>query len=143
LISIYCDGSSSGRPDKPGGWAFVIMKDGLPIFTNYGGNKSTTNNKMELQAAIEGLKAVITNNWHVGQLVELVSDSEYTLKTANSTNHPQKNIELCTELVRLFDIAQARIRHVYGHTGDIWNERCDSLSKLGKKEATEEGLPQP
>lgn len=136
MISVYADGSSTGRADKPGGWAYVVIKDGLPLIANYGGDKSTTNNKMELQAAIEGLKAVINNNWHKDNIIELVSDSEYTLKIANSTYHPQKNMAQCVELVHLFTICQARIRHVYGHTGDTWNERCDSLSKQGKEEVT-------
>lgn len=136
MISVYSDGSSTGRSDKPGGWAFVIVRDGMPLLANYGGNAHTTNNIQELTGAIEGLKAVIANGWHTGNMIELVSDSEYVLKTANGTNHPQKNLELCEELVKAFDTCQARVRWCRGHSGDLYNERCDSLARQGKMEAT-------
>lgn len=137
MLSIYCDGSSSGRSNKPGGWAFVIVRDGEPILANYGGEKLATNNSMELRAAIEGLKAVKENGWHINNVVELVSDSEYTLKIANGTYQPQKNLELCKELVELYIDICDRVRWVKGHSGDTWNSRCDSLSKQGKREITE------
>ena len=135
MISVYADGSSTGKANREGGWAFVITKDNQPIFANYGGNKHTTNNVMELTAAIEGLRAVLANGWHIGNVVELVSDSQYTLGIATGGYHPQKNIEICQELTALFKKANARARWVRGHAGDQWNERCDSLAKQGKEEA--------
>ena len=57
MLSIYADGSSTGKSDNPGGYGYVILRDGKPIATGHGGDPSTTNNRMELQAAISGLAA--------------------------------------------------------------------------------------
>ena len=72
---MYADGSCLGNPG-PGGWAAVIVKPGGVSSTIYGGNPATTNNRMELTAAIEGLRIIPT-----GTFVVLRSDSQYVVKT--------------------------------------------------------------
>ncbi len=88
---------------------------------------------MELTAAIEGLRALIARKWHLtGELVELVSDSMYTLGIAAGTSSPTKNIDLATLIRQLAIETSISCRWVKGHSSDMWNERCDSLARDAK-----------
>lgn len=133
--SIYADGSSNGRTGAPGGWAYVILRNGEPVKCGYGGWPATTNNQMELQAAIEGLRFFAACQPPRGSL-ELVCDSKYVLGMASGEYHPSpgKNEEQCRELRGLAMSLGCRTRWVRGHAGDEWNERCDALAKMGKDE---------
>lgn len=140
MISIYSDGASSAKGGKPGGWAFVIVRDEAEVLAcGYGGNPNTTNNVMELTGAIEGLKKAI--GLYAAGLIkpeepwELVSDSQYVLGMASGEWHPTKNVELANEIAKLAKSLNVRIRWVPGHSGIVWNERCDSLAGRGKAEA--------
>ena len=135
VLRIYTDGACSGNPG-PGGWAAVLLY-GENIKEISGFVPDTTNNQMELRAAIEGLRAVkrITP-------VELYSDSSYVVKAFNdgwifgwqkngwrtAAKEPVKNKELWQELFAL----QARIRPkfiwVKGHSTNRWNNRADELA---------------
>lgn len=158
MISIYTDGSSHARGGLPGGWAFVIVRDGFPVVANFGGDPSTTNNRMELTGAIKGLETLdalirehaLLDQPPFGQVVELVSDSQYTLGMASGAMSPsmgpdgvRKNGDLVDRIRELADRlltkgsdGKPRTRWVRGHDGDTYNERCDSLAKRGKKENT-------
>lgn len=140
MISIFTDGSSSSKGGKPGGWGFVIVeweRDILrarPIFSGAGHNPDTTNNVMELTAAIRGLKAYE----HLepskrDQLVELVSDSQYCLGLASGKFSPSTNLDLVVELRKAALRVNPRFRWVRGHDNDVWNEVADRLAKYGKK----------
>jgi ribonuclease HI len=137
MISVYADGSSTGRSNEPGGWAYVILKDGFEVLSDYGGSPSATNNTMELSGAIEGLKALI-NSGLAGpeDKVELVCDSRYVLGLASGEYKPKKNVALACEVRRLYIKAKATTRWVRGHEGNTYNERCDVLAKRGKEENT-------
>lgn len=135
MISIYSDGASGAGGGKPGGWAWVIVRDGIPMATNLGGSPSTTNNVMELTGALEGLKAFVflkENDQLPADAVELVSDSQYVLGCASGEWNPTKNLELVQELIELTKLIKPQLRWVRGHTGDTWNERCDSLAQRAK-----------
>ena len=136
MISVYADGSSTGRSNKPGGWSYIIVKDGLVLTEDHGGDAKTTNNRMELLGAIEGLRALIQHQTIPPEAVELVSDSQYTLGMASGEYHPKKNIDLATELRRLAIKTDAKTRWVRGHSKDAYNEQCDTLAKQGKEENT-------
>lgn len=140
MISVYSDGASAAKGGKPGGWAFVIVRDGIGVLgCNYGGDPVTTNNVMELTGAIKGLEmaaslralGVIRDD----EAVELVSDSQYVLGLAGGSWNPTKNLELAKRVTELTAMLKARTRWVRGHTGETWNERCDSLAGRGKQEA--------
>jgi ribonuclease HI len=134
-ISVYADGSSHSKGGLPGGWAFVALVDGQPVRCGYGGDASTTNNLMELEAAIQGLAFVSSViHQYQGAIVELVCDSQYVLGTANGSYSATKNIEKCAELRKLARQLFISTRWVRGHAGDPYNERCDSLAKRGKVE---------
>jgi ribonuclease HI len=133
VISVYADGSSHAKGGKPGGWAFVVTRGEEPLVAGSGAYPSTTNNVMELMAATQGLGAVLRHGWQVSESVELVSDSQYALGIANGTYTPTKNLELAQFLRRLSLVTGASTRWVRGHTGDTWNERCDSLAHDAKQ----------
>jgi ribonuclease HI len=142
VISIYCDGSSSGGSKKPGGYGYVIVTTmtGMPpveIAWGYGGSPATTNNLMEMEGAIQGLLKALEMGLHEWpQPIELVSDSQYTLGIASGGYNASTNLE---EAARLRDLAlkvKCRFRWVRGHQGEVFNEACDELAKLGKTENT-------
>jgi ribonuclease HI len=131
ILSVYTDGSSTGRADGPGGWAFVITTGSTFLASQYGGILPATNNQMELMAAIKGLEAVQTHLRNEDR-VELVSDSRYVLGTASGQFNGTKNTSLCGALRGLAKSLPLRFRWVAGHSGDLFNERCDVLAKKGK-----------
>ena len=134
-IEIYTDGACSGNPG-PGGWGAVLRFQGKEKEIS-GGNRSTTNNQMELQAAIEALKALKESC-----VVDLYTDSQYlrqgiTLwihnwkkngwKTADKK--PVKNQEHWVELDGLVKKHTINWHWLKGHAGHPENERCDELAR--------------
>lgn len=135
MISAYADGSSSGRSDEPGGYGWLVLRDGLPVMAGCGGHPSTTNNRMEMAGAIAALEAVRVSGLHLlGAPIELVSDSKYVLGVASGEFHPTKNLDLAHVLKALCRELGVDFRWVRGHSREPWNERCDSLAKQGKQE---------
>jgi ribonuclease HI len=132
---VYSDGSSTGRSDRPGGWCWIILIDGEPFKMDAGGDPSTTNNRMELRAALEGLRYLKDRSGldFSAHLVELVSDSEYTLGIAAGTYTPTANLDLAEPLRALAKELRVRARWVKGHDREHWNERCDYFAKAEKK----------
>ena len=134
-IKIYSDGSSLGNPG-PGGWGTVLEFNGH-IKELSGGNPNTTNNQMELQGAIEGLKAL-----KEPCKVEIISDSKYVVQAINewltgwirnnwrtAGKKPVKNLELWQEYVTISKPHKIRATWVKGHNGHPQNERCDQLAR--------------
>lgn len=134
-VSIYTDGACSGNPGD-GGWAAVLIY-GQHEKEISGFQKDTTNNQMELKAAIEALKSL------KGQCeVALYSDSAYlvnafvrkwvdTWKTngwKTSTKETVKNLELWKELDALNNIHKIKWIKVKGHSDNEYNNRCDKLA---------------
>ena len=138
MISVYSDGASGNRNGKPGGYGWVIVRDGRPVLAGYGGETATSNQRQELTGAIMGLEACVRNKLHTDERVELVSDSEYVLNLANGRFNAHANVDLVTRLLLVArSISGLKTRWVKGHSGDTWNERCDSLAGKGKAEAVE------
>jgi len=137
ILQIYTDGACSGNPG-PGGWGVVMLWGGTKKELS-GFDPDTTNNKMELLAAIRGLQAVKNDTVKV----ELYSDSSYLVNAVNngwiknwqnngwktSAKQPVKNRELWEELV----ILNSRINPTYiwvkGHSDNEHNNRCDELAR--------------
>ncbi|MGP2526464.1 ribonuclease HI [Acidaminococcus sp. LBK-2] len=135
---IYTDGSCLRNPDGPGGWAFVAEKTATGEVTERsGGEPSTTNNRMELTAAIEALAFAPE-----GARVALYTDSQY-LKNGitqwvagwkrrgwkKADGNPVLNQGLWMELDRLYGSHTVTFHWVKGHVGISLNERCDELAK--------------
>lgn len=138
VYSIYADGSSHSSSGLPGGYGWVIVLDKYPIAAGSGGSVSTTNNIMELRAAIagiKGLKAMFPDG--CPGPVELVSDSKYALGIASGKFNAAKNKEDADELRALAEeVGIFQFRWVRGHDGNKWNERCDRIAKLAKMRHT-------
>ena len=136
-VNIYTDGACRGNPGD-GGWGVLIKYENTSKEI-YGGEKNTTNNKMELKAAIEGLKAL-----NESCIVNLTTDSKYVMqgitswikkwkinKWKNSNKKDVKNKELWIELDKLCMKHDVRWNWVKGHTGHEQNEIADILANKG------------
>lgn len=136
-IIAYTDGACSGNPG-PGGWG-VWLRSGGHEKELFGGEKMTTNQRMELQAAIEALKALKKTS-----TVTIVTDSKYVLTGItewihnwkkkgwkNSKKEAVANRELWEELDKLNANHQVTWQWVKGHSGDEGNDRADELARAG------------
>lgn len=140
MISVFSDGASGARRDCPGGYGWIVVKNNCVLAWGYGGSKCTTNNRMELEGAIQGLRAVMELQLVGTSKLELVCDSRYVLGIANGTSNPSKNVDLAQQIRDLAISTRVnRFRWVRGHGNDIWNNRCDLLAAFGKKEHSRRG----
>ena len=135
-VEIYTDGACSGNPGK-GGWGAVLIYKGVRKELS-AGYENTTNNRMELMAAIEGLSALKESCQ-----VDLYSDSKYLVKKiekgwvdkwmANNwmreRNKPALNADLWKKLVALLDKHDVKFIWVKGHAQTEENNRCDQLAR--------------
>ncbi len=137
-IIIYTDGGCSGNPG-PGGWGIVVIADGQ-VKSLSGGDPMTTNNKMELSAAIAALSVVKNTPAFAGRHVTVNIDSQYVKNGITSWIHswkkngwktsqkkPVLNQELWQKLDALNSALNVSWNWVKGHAGVQWNERCDQL----------------
>ena len=133
-VQIFTDGACKGNPG-PGGWV-VLLRMGAHEKELSGGEADTTNNRMELTAAIEGLKALIEPC-----SVDLYSDSKYVLDGmtkwvegwqrrgwVNASKKPVRNADLWHELIDISAQHQVEWHWVKGHSGHPENERADRLA---------------
>ena len=134
-VEIYTDGACQGNPG-PGGWGAVMRYKGTEKEIS-GGERNTTNNRMELSAVIEALKLL-----KEPCSVTLYSDSQYVCNAiklgwakkwrANgwmrNKKEPALNPELWDELLKLCEQHTGEVVRVKGHAGHPENERCDALA---------------
>lgn len=134
-VIIYTDGACSGNPGA-GGWGTILVYKGKEKEMS-GGAAETTNNRMELTAVIEGLKAL-----KEPCIVKVVTDSQYVANGINlgwakgwkennwrkKDKKPALNPELWDELLTLIDKHEVTIEWVRGHDGHPENERCDKMA---------------
>ena len=156
LVEIYTDGSARGNPDGPGGYGAVLRytdpKGEVHEKELSAGYVRTTNNRMELMAAIAALEEL-----RRPCEVELYSDSQYLVKAFNDhwiegwikkgwkrgKNEPVKNVDLWKRLLAAKEPHRVRFIWVKGHDGHAFNERCDHLATTaadGTDLLTDEGL---
>ncbi len=140
-VEIYTDGAARGNPDGPGGYGTVLeYRDGkgqLHTKEFSCGYQKTTNNRMELMAAIAGLEAL-----NKPCKINLYSDSKYLVDAFNQNwiegwiekgwkrgkNEPVKNIDLWKRLLKAMEPHDVTFIWVKGHDGHAQNERCDQLA---------------
>jgi ribonuclease HI len=135
VVEIYCDGACSGNPG-PGGYGAILRYQGRTKEIS-GGEVLTTNNRMELTAAIEALRQ-LTRPCRV----TVTTDSQYLVKGMtewiegwqrkgwrNSKKEPVLNRDLWEALLELASFHSINWRWVRGHDGHIENERCDTLAR--------------
>jgi len=134
-LTIYCDGSAHERPARPGGWAFVVVENDVILLSESGGDKSTNNNEMELEAARLALRAVIERAWHLGREVELISDSRLVVDIATGTEPPPRvHASQGAEVRQLCLSARVHAKWVRSHAGNRWNEHVDAMASAAKTE---------
>lgn len=135
-VEIYTDGACSGNPG-PGGWGAILIYRGREREIS-GSDEYTTNQRMELQAAIEGLKAL-----RFPCQVKLYSDSAYLVNAfqekwidkwqrngwLNFRKEPIENQDLWKQLLELTKKHQVEWIKVEGHTDNPYNNRCDQLAR--------------
>jgi len=153
-LCVYTDGGCSGNPG-PGGWAYVIIGNGqcgmvngeggrgepILITEKWGAEKSTTNNRMELNAVIAALEYLPLIQPRVGK-VTIYTDSQYVQKGMTvwindwkrrgwktSGKDPVKNQDLWQKLDSLAAEFSVNWAWVKGHAGNQYNERCDFLTQ--------------
>ncbi len=131
IINLYTDGSSRGNPG-PGGWGVVL------VWNDYrkelsGGAPQTTNNRMELTAVIEGLRAIKKKEY----TVHIYSDSSYVVNAINlgwlskwvAKGFKKKNEDLWREYISVAkDFKELKYHWIKGHAGHPENERCDRMA---------------
>ncbi|MDH3512435.1 MAG: ribonuclease HI [Gammaproteobacteria bacterium] len=140
-VKIYTDGACRGNPG-PGGWGALLLAKGKEREL-CGGEPATTNNRMELTAAIRGL-AALTRRCHV----VVYTDSEYVRRGIDewlsgwkdrgwktSARKPVKNKDLWVELDKLTGQHHVSWRWVRGHAGNPGNERADQLANQGLEQS--------
>jgi ribonuclease HI len=144
VVEIFTDGACKGNPG-PGGWGVFMVWKGHEK-TLHGGETFSTNNRMELTAVIQALRALKRSS-----RVRLHTDSQYVQKGITewladwkrrgwktSSKAPVKNADLWRELDQLVHMHHIEWRWVRGHAGHPGNERADHLANLGVKSIPEE-----
>lgn len=137
-IEVWTDGGCQGNPG-PGGWAYVMRRDGR-VIEQSGFERATTNNRMELTAVIRALTAIGAGGPGTSVPVIVTTDSQYVQKGITEWIHawsrngwktsgkkPVKNAELWSALLDLSRGLSIRWQWVLGHAGNELNERCDTL----------------
>ena len=140
ITKVYTDGACSGNPG-PGGWGATIKID-RETFEIYGGEDNTTNNRMELIAAIKALEYL-----NESYEITLYTDSNYVKdgitkwifnwKKNNWKTSSKKTVKNCDLWIQLDTIQEKRKvtwNWVKGHSGNIGNERADELARMGIEE---------
>ena len=138
VITVYTDGACRGNPG-PGGWAWAVPGGAFAS----GADPATTNQRMEIMAALEALRTLTADG---ASDVDVVSDSTYVVKCftdrwwqgwqrrnwMNSQKKPVANRDLWEPLIELAvsSPSQVTFRWVKGHSGDRWNDRVDELATI-------------
>ena len=134
-VNVYTDGACSGNPGKGGYCAILLYGDNEKVVSGFEDN--TTNNRMEILAAIMGLKAL-----KEPCKVNLYSDSQYLISAfnegwifswqqnnwKNSNKKEVKNIDLWKEIIDLTNIHDVTFIKVKGHSDNEYNNRCDKIA---------------
>ena len=134
-VELYTDGACRGNPGR-GGWGAILVYAGREKELS-GGEAMTTNNRMELMAAIAGMEAL-----KEPCEIVLTSDSKYLVDAINqgwleswkkrgwkkADKSPVLNVELWQKIDELLSVHNVTFVWVHGHTGHPYNERCDVLA---------------
>jgi len=152
LVRLFTDGACSGNPG-PGGWAFILHHPASgQTIDRSGAEIDTTNNRMELTGAIEGLSTLKRPC-----RVELITDSQYVAKGISQwlpnwkrqgwmrkeggRLKPVLNTDLWQKIDALLQTHQVEVTHVLGHRGHPENEACDRMAVAAYKALMSSGIP--
>ena len=139
MITIYTDGACQGNPGQ-GGWAAILVDEYNNETIISGNKKYTTNNHMELLAALQGMFLLTKPT-----KLTIVTDSKYVEESftkkwyetwVEENQHERPNFELWRMLYNLKDIHTIEMKWIKGHAGHHYNERCDELATSEAKKIT-------
>lgn len=138
-VELFTDGACSGNPG-PGGWGAILRTKGIEKELS-GGEKDTTNNRMEMMAVIGGLEALQREC-----SVKITTDSQYVMKGMmewlpnwkkrnwmTAGKKPVKNVDLWQRLEKAAQVHQVEWEWVRGHQGHVENERADQLAVTARE----------
>lgn len=143
MLELYTDGACSHNKTWHGGWGYVIVKDGIKFFADQGNASQTTNNRMELEAVIQGLTKVISLKESNEKKILIYSDSAYFINCMlqkwylkwekngwkNYSKKPVENKDLWEKILSLIRVLpNIEYVKVKGHDGNQWNEYADALA---------------
>jgi ribonuclease HI len=144
-FEIYTDGSTknNGYANSVGGWGYVVLQNGEKVHSNGGAEFGTTNQRMELTAAIEGIEHTLNDLCIPFDKVVVYTDSAYlhncyTQKWyrnwerngwVNSKKQPVANKDLWERLIKYFESPEIDFVKVKGHAGNQWNEYVDNIAQ--------------
>ena len=151
IYKIYTDGgcSANGYADARGGWAYMIISEqNKTIGLDMGNETPSTNQRMELTAAINGCKHMKVFDPTLEDKIEIYSDSAYLVNCVtqkwyenwqkngwkNSKKEDVANRDLWEQLIPYFNNPQFSFIKVNGHSGNYWNEQVDKLTQIARKE---------
>ena len=129
MIHVYTDGAYSSSRDQ-GGWSYVVLYKNQLIKKEFGGVKATTNNRMEILAVLNAVELFKNTT----QSVNIYTDSMYVVGSLTLNWKRNTNLDLWEKFDKALAKAQKLIKvpiqfkHVKGHNGDIYNEKCDKLA---------------
>ncbi|KKL63347.1 hypothetical protein LCGC14_2176040 [marine sediment metagenome] len=149
-FELYADGACQPNPGL-GGWSFILRNiDNEEEIVKSGSLEGTTNNRMELQATIEGLRCFRELDLVESKII-LVLDSKYVLCGTSEWSRnwikqgwykkngdPVLNTDLWKEILAVTDGLDIEFKHVKGHAGESHNERCDKLATTAIKHLKEQ-----
>ena len=121
---IYTDGSCSPNPGN-GGWAAIIFPPDGNRYTIYGGERDTTNNRMELTAVIKALERIDDKS------VVIYTDSHLIIKCAMAEWKMKKNLDLWKQLIPLIQ-RNVKWEYIRGHSDNPINDEVDNLANMGR-----------
>ena len=125
MLKIYCDGACSGNPG-PGGWAFVIPERNIE---QSGYEPDTTNNRMEITAVYKALEYLYKHLIHLGEAVEIITDSQYVINTMTQGWKKNKNQDLWAYIDEYkYYFTNIKWTWLKGHADNKYNQRCDELA---------------
>lgn len=144
-LVIFADGACEPNPG-PGGWGYVVYRDGLEVHADCGGECATTNNVMEMTGALMALQWLSESG--LSEAARLVCDSQYVVKGCNDWRHAWKkkgwkrgpnkelaNADLWQQLDAMLASVPITLEWVKGHAGIGGNERADELATIGMERA--------
>ena len=122
MLKIYTDGSCLKNPNGPGGWALCILENEKEFYL-CGNEKSTTNNRMELKAVIEGISCIKEN-----QECIIYSDSQLTINCASNIWKRKANIDLWEDYEKVSKNKKIKFEWVKAHNKNHYNEIVDKIA---------------
>ena len=140
---VYCDGACKSIGNTTfGGWSFIVVKNNIITYEAFGGEVDSTNQRMELTGAIRAIEYLESIKEYRDQ-VKIYSDSAYLINCCNqnwyrswqyngwknSKGQPVANIDLWEKLIPYFNRLDYFFGKVAGHSGVVYNERCDKLAQ--------------